>query len=238
LEFCLDPRYVVEIKSEQEPIGKMDGFLILNYLEHVPYPRKFLTAIRSKMEDTGAAIIEVPNFDMIREHNMDIEYTLDHLTYFGVKELKAFIESCGFEYHSHTIEFGGYIISMFVTTKRQDGTKTHVEIVTEWLKKYGEKDVLVWGAGHQSLSILSQIPAEYIDRIDCIVDSSEAKHGAIAPGTKLQILPPPKYNTHHTAILIIAGGYSDEIKNTITRDCMLHKTKLAILSPTGIEEVL
>ena len=73
------------------------------------------------------------------------------------------------------------------------------------------KNIVIWGAGHQSLfTISTTIFAE--NRFICIVDSSIPKQGLYAPGSGLKIYSPDRLKTHTPDVLIIAcAGYNKEV---------------------------
>jgi hypothetical protein len=77
-----------------------------------------------------------------------------------------------------------------------------------FLKKYGK--VAVWGAGHQSFTMLAMLPDTA--KISYIVDSAGFKQGRYSPITHIEVVAPQTLRKEPVdALLIMAGSYSDEI---------------------------
>ena len=70
--------------------------------------------------------------------------------------------------------------------------------------------VSFWGAGHRSLTLISQLQHHLISQI---VDSAPFKHGKYCPDTGLAIVSPTQFFEQPTDILFLSlpGIYADEV---------------------------
>ena len=81
-------------------------------------------------------------------------------------------------------------------------------------KKFNNKKIVIWGAGHQSLFTIST--SILGKKASYIVDSSPSKQGLYAPGSGLKVYSPNKLKTNIPDILIIAcAGYNSEVKKML-----------------------
>ncbi len=81
---------------------------MMDVLEHMPYPKKILNHLHSKLEDGGCLIISMPNKENIiwklMNQNNQNPYLgeLEHYHNFGRTRLVALLNECGF----HTVRYG------------------------------------------------------------------------------------------------------------------------------------
>ena len=86
--------------------------------------------------------------------------------------------------------------------------------LNNYIDQFNGKEVVVWGAGHQSLTIISL--SKIYERISYIVDSAKFKQNKFTSGTNIKITPPEFLNLEKPdALIIIAAGYSDEVKKIV-----------------------
>jgi non-ribosomal peptide synthetase component E (peptide arylation enzyme) len=103
----------------------------------------------------------------------------------------------------------------------------------DFLRQFEPCDVVVWGAGHQSLTVLSL--AQLSTRISHVIDSAHFKQNKYTPGTQLLIKSPESLKTDATkVVLIMAAAYSDEVANQVKKDYPQIQ-HIAILRETGLE---
>ena len=91
-----------------------DGFVMFNYLEHLPNPKDVLKGIANNLNPEAVGIIEVPNSDMLFSENLHSEFMLDHIFYFTRKTLINLIEQCGFEVLDCSAVWHNYVLSAVV----------------------------------------------------------------------------------------------------------------------------
>ena len=172
-----------------------DSFFILSFLEHIPNINLFLKGLYDNLKIDGVGLIEVPNFDMILKKNLFSEFINDHLFYFTKDTLHNTLKINGFEVISSSVVWHNYIISVIVkkinkknikpfykdkkTTKKIDikhfykyQEKIKNEILN-FIDNFPNKKVEIWGAGHQSLALISL--AKLKNKISYVIDSAIIK---------------------------------------------------------------
>jgi 2-polyprenyl-3-methyl-5-hydroxy-6-metoxy-1,4-benzoquinol methylase len=196
-----------------------DAFFIMSFLEHIPNLNSFLEAIYNNLSNGAVGLIEVPNFDMIIKNNLFSEFISDHLYYFTKETFRRVLEVNGFEVIEIRAIWYDYIISAIVKKREKIDLSNFMKIKTNLkisfnnlLKQYNK--VAVWGAGHQSLALISLMNIK--DKIEFIIDSASFKQGLYTPATHLKIYSPDKLtNSKIEAIIVIAGSYNEEVIKTI-----------------------
>lgn len=219
-----------------------DAFFMINFLEHLPDPNSTLTGIYNNLSDDAVGLVEVPNFDMILRKNLFFEFITDHLLYFTHETLKTILTLNGFEILNTKMIWYDYIISAQVKKRKKlnflnlinQQTKIYKEI-NRYLTHFKNKQVAIWGAGHQALTIMAL--AKLGNKIKYVVDSAPFKQDKFTPVSNIPIVAPSKLNSDPPeAIIIIGGGYSDEIKKII-RKKFNPGLPVAILRDFGLERV-
>ncbi len=231
----------IENADEMIEYGPYDGFYILNFLEHIPYPNQFLQGICNNLTDSGIGLVEVPNFNMILEKKLFSEFIADHLMYFTKDTLRLILECNGFEVLEVNELWYDYIISAVVRKKKPIDIvplKNQKDLITNQVWEYIDRvkvkggEVAIWGAGHQSMAVLSI--TEIYKEISCIIDSASFKQNKYTPATHIKIVKPDILTEGNiTDVLIIAGGFSDEIAH-ILKD-KYPNIQRAILRDNGVE---
>lgn len=233
-----------ETGQERHSAGPFAAFFILNWLEHIPGPGTFLAGIRNNLAPGAVGLVEVPNFDMIREKRMFAEFTIDHLYYFTASTLRTALESNGFEVLSMQETFHRYILSCEVRRREWlepamflDAENHLRQSIETFVRRHAlEGPCAVWGAGHQSLLMLSLAP-ELAKQSCCVVDSAPFKQGKYTPATGLPICAPEILRQKNIpTVLIIAGGYSEEIARILQNDYP-EVRHIGILREDGVEYV-
>ncbi len=247
VEKCLRNKLIVTrefIEDENYKLinGPFDGFYILNFLEHLPYPKKVLYGIYNNLTQKGVGIVEVPNFNMIIQKKLLSEFIIDHLFYFTKETFTTTLNLCGFEVIECKEIWHNYIISAIVKKREKldlSPFKKHwgkIKIgVEKFIDKLKNKKICIWGAGHQALTIISLLNLS--SKIKYIIDSAPFKQNKYTPATHLPIVPPEFfYSNPVDGIIIMAGSYSDEVSKII-RKKFNKNIKVAILRDYGLEEI-
>lgn len=219
-----------------------DAFFILNFLEHLPDPNSTLRGIYNNLTDEAVGLVEVPNFDMILRNNLFSEFINDHLFYFTRETLNSTLRQDGFEIIDCNEVWHDYIISAIVKKgkkldishfyKYQTKLKNEIE---EYIRRFKDKKVAIWGAGHQALAIISLI--NLADKIKYVVDSAAFKQGKYTPVTHIPIVSPDALDSDPVdAVIVMAASYSDEVAR-IMRQRFGKKINISILRDFGLEEV-
>jgi len=202
---------------------KFDAFAIFSFLEHWPDLKGSLHKLHTLLNEGALGLIEVPNFDYIIQNALYSEFTTDHIFYFDKSSLRTVLELCGFEVQSIESIWHDYILSARVKKRsrldaREFKTK-HTEIVAKlrsFTGRFQPQDVVIWGAGHQALAVISLARLE--DKVSHVIDSAEFKQNKYTPASHLLIKPPESLlQDNPKAIVIMAAGYSDEVATTILK---------------------
>ena len=217
-----------------------DGFLILNFLEHLPNINSVLRGIFNNLINEGIGLVEVPNFDMIIKKNLFSEFVRDHLFYFTKDTLKNTLKLNGFDVVNCSVVWHGYIISAVVKKiekiqiedfyQHQDNIKNEIN---NYIDRFKGKKIVIWGAGHQSLAVLSL--ANLSDKISYVIDSAIFKQNKYTPATHIPIVSPNKLlSDPPSAVIIMAASYSDEVSINLIRNYD-SKISIAILRNNRLE---
>lgn len=202
--------------------GPFDLFYCLNFMEHMVNPEGFLKGAAANLSEDGIGLIEVPNCDMIFTEKLYSEFISDHLMYFTKDTLIQMLSRNGFEVLECEVIWYDYIISAVVRKKKLiDGNAFTIQydkmrkMVRDFLKEHiTEGKIAVWGAGHQSIANLSILDMK--EYISCVIDSAPFKQNKYTPASHLLVLPPNVLeNNEINTVLIMAGGYSDEVASII-----------------------
>ena len=217
-----------------------DAFFILNFLEHLPDPNSALGGIHHNLADDAVGLVEVPNFDMILRSQLFSEFIGDHLFYFTKDTLSTALKVNGFEIIDCHEVWHDYVISAVVKKRgrldishfneHQAELKYEME---EYIRRFEDRKVAVWGAGHQALAVVSL--AELAGRIRYVVDSAPFKQGRYTPATHVPIVAPEAIDSDPVdAIIVMAASYSDEVAQII-RQKHNKNIHIAILRDFGLE---
>ena len=230
----------IEKRSQKLDHGPFDAFFIMSFLEHVPHPKKILGGIYNNLNDGAVGLVEVPNFDMILKKNLFSEFINDHLFYFTKETLRLTLERNGFEIVECNEIWYDYIISAVVRKRPKTNLsdfQSHQEKIKKEIGNYiagfSKDSVVIWGAGHQSLVIMSM--AELNGKIKYVVDSATFKQGKYTPATHIPIVGPERLDSDPVeAIIVMAASYSDEVAGIIQKKYN-NNIKVAILRDFGLE---
>lgn len=227
VELAKSSNLKVERQFADSSSTKIDGapfdcFLSFNFLEHQPHPNEMMQCIYNNLADDGYGLITVPSFEYILENNSYYELLRDHIAYYSIETLKFLVEKNGFELiesqiiNRDTIEI---IVKKRKLVNVNGLLKNYTELkdqINEYLKEkisQGKK-VAVYGASHQGFTVISTTNIQQY--LSYIIDSAPFKHGKYAPASHLKIISPDEVlNDPVQCIIIIAPGYTEEIKNII-----------------------
>ena len=219
-----------------------DAFLLLMFLEHMPNPNMALRGIRNNLADGAVGLVEVPNFDMMLRNKLFSEFICDHLLYFTADTLRTTLNLNGFDVIECEETRDAYVISAVVRKRPSIDfsgfihyqTKIQAEI-EEYVGRFSEKKVAIWGAGHQALASIAL--AKIQGKIRYVVDSAPFKQGKYTPATHLPIVAPCILNIDPVeAVIVMAASYSDEVAG-ILRQMFDENIQIAILRDYGLEKV-
>jgi 2-polyprenyl-3-methyl-5-hydroxy-6-metoxy-1,4-benzoquinol methylase len=224
-------------KSDHAPF---DAFFMLSFLEHLPDPNSTLRGIRNNLASDAVGLVEAPNFDMMVRNSLFSEFMADHLLYFTGDTLRTTLALNGFEVIECNEIWHDYIISAVVRKRgkpdlsyfygREAQLKDEIE---KYLRRFENRKVAIWGAGHQAFAIISLM--NLAGKVRYVVDSAVFKQGKYTPATHIPIVPPEALETDPVeAVIIMAAGYSDEVAR-ILRQRFDRNMEVAIVRDFGLE---
>ncbi len=219
-----------------------DAFVSFNYIEHLPDPNGYLRCISRNLKDGGDGLIAVPSFEYIAEEGRWYELIRDHLVYHTAESLRFLLEKNGFNVIECKRDNED---SLLATVRKRSKTEetilksSYAELKAQlqsFVKEYksGGGRIAVWGASHQSFTLLSTM--DIADKIEFIVDSAPFKQSRYSPASHVKIVSPDYLYEHPVeAIIIIAPAYTDEIfgiikENLSARIAAIRKNEIYILN--------
>ncbi len=235
-------RMFFDTGTENVPGAPYDGFIFLNFLEHLPRPREVFAGIRKNLKDEAVGLIEVPNFDMILEESLFTEFVSDHIFYFSSDSLETVLRINGFDVIDCRESWHRYTLTAIVRKRRivdfsnMEYLTDHLkEVVGRFCEKYNEEGIAVWGAGHQALTVMAI--TEVSDKIRYVVDSAPFKQNHYTPGTHIPIVSPEVlFSDSIGMVLVIAGSYTNEVCQII-RSQSKRAINIAVLEGGSIKLV-
>ena len=165
----------------------------------------------------------VPSLNFIEKTSCVHEFISDHLSYFSEVSLKNLFLYCGFEviqcnsfHNNNDLEILAKfrkIKSLNINLKQFEELKYNINQLLE-LKCNERNPIFIWGAGHRSLTLISQIN---FSKIDYIIDSADFKQGKYSPVSRIKIESPTFLNRFDNGTLIInlPGIYGDEVISSL-----------------------
>jgi len=187
-----------------------------------------LRAIHKNLNQNSIGLIEVPNFNLILKKKLFSEFIRDHLFYFTKESLEIICKKNGFELIDISYVWHDYIISAVVKKstntklmnykkitplnlksliKKKESIKNKINM---YVDKHKKGKVVVWGAGHQALTLISL--TNLSKKIDFVVDSAPFKQGKYTPSSHIPIISPEKLmKINFEAVIVMAASYTDEV---------------------------
>jgi len=218
-----------------------DAFFMLNFLEHLPCPNSTLRGINNNLTERAIGLVEVPNFDINRK-TLFSEFIRDHLLYFTKETFFSTLWQNGFEVLEYNEVWHESIISAIVK-KREKHDLSHFynyqtklkDEIDEYIQKFDTGKVAIWGASHQSLTIISLFNLS--NKIKYVIDSAPFKQDKFTPASHVHIVSPDMLDLDPVnGIIIMAALYSTEVANIIRRKYG-NKMSMVILKDSGLEVV-
>ena len=224
----------IEPNEQQLPpslldIEKFDIIIIYNFLEHMPRPANVLKLLHQLLKEKGVVYATVPSLDFILETNCIHEFVADHLSYFTKDTLEY-----AFKYAHYDVLQSSQINNnndLEITAQKRDISSAAGLISTKRFTAFIESInlaisdatsaghiVIFWGAGHRSLTLISQLQ---FDQISYVVDSAKFKQGLYTPVSRIPIIAPEKlYSLRQTVSLFLSlpGIYAEEVAASVSKN--------------------
>lgn len=239
MQLNVEKAYIDSVDSKLSD-GPFDAFVMLNFLEHLPDPVSTLLGIAENLKKDGIGLIEVPNFDMILRESLFTEFISDHLFYFTSDTFVSTLNLSGFDVLKCEETWHDYSLSAVVRKRNTfdlsvfDSHRTELKkSLYSYIEKFPMKSVVVWGAGHQSLAVLSL--TELADKIKYVVDSAPFKQNKFTPATHIPVVSPDNLTKEPIeAVIVMAASYTGEVVN-ILKERYPNVKEIAILKGSGLE---
>ncbi|EGL54717.1 putative methyltransferase [Methylophaga aminisulfidivorans MP] len=239
MQLNVEKAYIDSVDSKLSD-GPFDAFVMLNFLEHLPDPVSTLLGIAENLKKDGIGLIEVPNFDMILRESLFTEFISDHLFYFTSDTFVSTLNLSGFDVLKCEETWHDYSLSAVVRKRNTfdlsvfDSHRTELKkSLYSYIEKFPMKSVVVWGAGHQSLAVLSL--TELADKIKYVVDSAPFKQNKFTPATHIPVVSPDNLTKEPIeAVIVMAASYTGEVVNII-KERYPNVKEIAILKGSGLE---
>lgn len=223
--------------------GPFDAFCSFNFLEHQPHPGKMLRCIHCNLKDEAYGLITVPAWEYIQEQESYYELIRDHIAYYSEESFRLLLENNGFKVLSMR-EVNRDTWEAIVQKRRMANLDEMKENKARLMKEIreladhleaSEKRLAVWGASHQGLTILSS--TGLAEKTCCVIDSAPFKQGLYTIGSHVKIVSPDAaFEDCPEAILIIAPGYTEEIRDII-RERAGGQTEIYTLRSNRLEKI-
>lgn len=229
-------------RSRLLPGAPYAAFVTLNFLEHWPDPVGSLRSVWRNLSEDAVGLIEVPNFERVIKQGLFSEFIADHLLYFCEDTLRFTLQLAGFDvvicdrvWHDHSLSV--------VVKKRMPIDVGYIEkrrlalvkTLREFISYFPQKQVAVWGASHEALTIIAL--AQIGDKLRYIVDSATFKQGKFSPASHVRIVAPSTLTGEPVkAVIVMASSYSDEVAKFI-RHNFDPNLRVVILRDSGLEAV-
>ena len=196
---------------------KFDLLVSFNFIEHLPDPKASLKVAKSLLKKNGTGILEVPNFNVIKDKLLFNEFIPDHLFYYTKETFHLLLELSGFQVLTMKTIEDDYIISAYVKVKNniswdlfENQRKNLKKQIEDFYSNSPKKYNFIWSAGHQSLTTISTLGLEKL--ISKIVDSATYKQNKFAPASGIGIISPDQLiKSQPKKIILAAAGYNSEI---------------------------
>ena len=230
--------FIQDFYSERYSNYKANIICCRHVLEHIQFPRDFLSSIRSTVGNRLDTVVffEVPNV-MFTLKDLGIwDLIYEHCSYFSSHSLAYLFNSCGFEAQRLSEAFEGQFLCIdalpIQATSKFDGTgrklrdnmADHVSAfsgcyykkVEEWNQRLGrtrnnDLKTVVWGAGSKGVTFLNTLQDQ--SQIKYIVDINPHKQGMYVAGTGQEIVSPEFLQKHNPDIIVSMNPiYMEEVK--------------------------
>ena len=150
----------------------------------------------------------------------------------------------GFEVLEANEVWHDYILSIVVRKRRKVQVKDFYnhqkKLETElhqYINRFEDNKVAIWGAGHQALAIISLTKLHKSDKIKYVIDDAPFKQGKYTPASHLPIVAADQiYSDPVSAIIVMGASYSCEIAAKIQRT-FDKSINIAILRDYGLEHL-
>lgn len=230
----------VELKNK-----KFNIVICYNFLEHMPKPSDLLNKLKLFLENEAYIYMTVPSLNFIKTTSCIHEFISDHLSYFTKDSLSNLFQINGFKVLDCKSIHNKNDLEIYARFSKPKKLKLDIDkyiFLKEKLniifKKYKSQasNIIIWGAGHRSLTLISQIKYE---NIDYIIDSAKFKQEKFSPVSRIKIVSPNILSLlrNVTLILNLPGVYGDEVIKNLDKKLIKNITNLYNIKENNIIKI-
>ena len=212
-----------------------DTIVHSHVIEHVFYPKKFLSDISNSLKENQKMIFSIPNLREMIKKRYTNALNFEHTLYLDEDILNFLIKSFSFKIikkkyfqKDHSIFFAVKKINNIKSHKIKDNYKKnkklfkryfkHYDILTKKMNKsistHKNKNIFLFGAHVFSQYLINSGLDQ--DKIIHILDNDKKKQNLRLYGTKLSVKSPNILRNFKRPLVVLkAGVYNDEIKKQI-----------------------
>ena len=241
----LDQGYLLDTGYATDKYRLFDIILCFNFLEHIPDPFAFIQIILSSLAaDICYLYFTMPSFKYIQDQDLLQEFVPDHVSYFTPSSLRALFGRCNLEICSLDSINNDNDLQIIARYERIQSAPISLGPFHELIDNinsilYSSNSsglrASFWGAGHRSLTLISQIKNQLVSSI---IDSAPFKHGRYCPDTGLRIISPLAFfdNPSEVLFLSLPGIYADEVIHSI-RASNVHVDQIYLIDGNHIQRL-
>lgn len=210
----LDANEFIDIRIKEEKFNIATCF---NFLEHIPEPYVFLENFKLLLSDGAICCFTVPSYQFILDSSCIHEFISDHVSYFTPASLTTLFARSGFSIANLSSINNNNDLQIIVKYNKIQPLGIDVynrlkSSINETLSVHFSMGHVIswWGAGHRSLTLISQL--DYAS-ISCIVDSATFKQEKFSPASRIPIVSPFYFKNNISDVLFVSlpGIYAEEV---------------------------
>ena len=209
---------------------KFDIVVCYNFLEHMPHPKLVLEELKKYLNNNSNIYMTVPSLNFIESTSCVHEFISDHLSYFTLNSLEKLFVYSGYQVLNCNSFHNENDLEITASFKKEEKIRLNLNKYNDLINKVDNildalevenKPIFIWGAGHRSLTLISQLKYK---RISYIVDSAAFKQGKFSPVSRIEIINPLKLKDYSSGTLIInlPGIYGEEVISSLNNEVKLN----------------
>lgn len=216
--------YLLDDDLDLSLMPTSDVLFCFNFLEHIPEPFEFLLRCKKLLKPNSYLYFTMPSLGYIQASSCLHEFVPDHVSYFTETSLSTLFRRASLTPLEINAINNGNDLEILAFYPPQDSISLDdhpylslISTLNSLLLDFNSrgKSVAFWGAGHRTLSLLSQLNFSMINKV---VDSAHFKIGLYTPVSHLPIISPDQYRQDMTDVLILSlpGVYADEVRRIVS----------------------
>ena len=201
-----------------------DILLCFNFLEHSIDPHLFMSGVTSLLKKGAYVYFTMPSVEYILRESLIQEFVADHVSYFTFRSLTTLFGN--FDLVPISLRSINNDNDLEIVAQYSPGNRSNLLSSTPFDQLIYELNTIIdntvkrnhkvafWGAGHRSLTLISQIN---YSGISFVVDSASFKQNRYTPVSRLPIVSPNYLMNSDidTLILSLPGVYNIEVAHDI-----------------------